>query len=447
VNAADAAHARRVEALASELARAGGTVGLAKGTSNLFRDRASGERRRLDVRALTNVLTVDAAAGLVDSEGMVAYEALTDACLAHGVMPAVVPQLKTITLGGAVAGVGIESSSHRHGLVHEAVEELEVLTGDGRVLVCTADNEYADLFFGFPNSYGTLGYALRVKARVVPVKKYVRLEHLPFTDAAAFFDALAKHCASGAADFVDGVVFSPDRLYLTLGRFTDQAPYAGDYTYEHIYYRSIPERREDFLTTHGYIWRWDTDWFWCSKNLGAQNPLLRRVYGRDRLNSRTYTKIMRWNSRAGLTRRIERLMGKHSESVIQDVDIPIARAAEFLDFYVREVGIWPVWICPIGATGRSRRFPLYAMEPGLHVNFGFWDVKRTRQAHPPGHFNRLVEESVSRLGGVKSLYSDSFFSREAFDARYGGAAYRELKAKYDPRGAFPGLYEKCVLRH
>jgi len=128
VNAAAAAHARRVEALASELARAGGTVGLAKGTSNLFRDRASGERRRLDVRALTNVLTVDAAAGLVDSEGMVTYEALTDACLAHGVMPAVVPQLKTITLGGAVAGVGIESSSHRHGLVHEAVEELEVLT-------------------------------------------------------------------------------------------------------------------------------------------------------------------------------------------------------------------------------------------------------------------------------------------------------------------------------
>jgi FAD/FMN-containing dehydrogenase len=378
---------------------------------------------------------------------MVTYEALVDACLAHGVAPAVVPQLKTITLGGAVAGVGIESSSHRYGLVHETVEELEVLTGEGRVLLCTATNEHADLFFGFPNSYGTLGYALRVKARVVPVKKYVRLEHARFTEPAAFFDALGRHCADGDADFVDGTVFSPRDLALTLGRFTDEAPYTSDYTNERIYYRSIAERREDWLTAHDYLWRWDTDWFWCSKNLLAQNPLVRRLYGRERLNSRTYTKIMRWNSRVGLTRAIDRMSGRHSESVIQDVDIPITRAGEFLEFFAREIGIWPVWICPIGASGRSGRFALYPMAPGLHVNFGFWDVVRTKRAHEPGHFNRLVEESVSRLGGIKSLYSDSFYTREAFDALYGGAAYRGLKAKYDPAGAFPTLYEKCVLRN
>ena len=52
-------------------------------------------------------------------------------------MPAVVPQLKTITLGGAVAGVGIESSSHRYGLVHDTMLELDVLLGDGRVVACT----------------------------------------------------------------------------------------------------------------------------------------------------------------------------------------------------------------------------------------------------------------------------------------------------------------------
>ena len=107
---------------------------------------------------------------------MTPYEDLTSACLAHGVMPAVVPQLKTITLGGAVAGVGIESSSHRYGLVHDTMLELDVLLGDGRVVSCTADNEHADLFFGFPNSYGTLGYALRVKAKTIPVKKYVHLD-------------------------------------------------------------------------------------------------------------------------------------------------------------------------------------------------------------------------------------------------------------------------------
>ena len=77
------------------------------------------------MRQFRDVLSVDAAAGTLDAEGMTTYEALTDACLARGVMPAVVPQLKTITLGGAVAGVGIEASSHRHGLVHDTMLELD----------------------------------------------------------------------------------------------------------------------------------------------------------------------------------------------------------------------------------------------------------------------------------------------------------------------------------
>jgi FAD/FMN-containing dehydrogenase len=398
------------------------------------------------VRSFNQVLHVDPA-GWVDAEGMTTYEELARACLAHGVMPTVVPQLKTITLGGAVAGVGIESSSHRHGLVHDGALEIEVLLGDGRVVVASPANEHADLFFGFPNSYGTLGYAIRVRARTVPVKPFVRLEHQRFSNGAEYFAALGQRLNAHDADFVDGTVFSTSEMYLTLGRFADQAPYTSDYTYQNIYYRSIAQKREDYLTVSDYLWRWDTDWFWCSKNVFAQNPLIRRIYGKDRLGSRTYTKIMRWNSRVGITKKLERVIGLHSESVIQDVDIPLTRAAEFLDFYAKNIGLWPQWVCPIGPTPHSGRFTLYPVKNTWYVNFGFWDVKRTREAHPAGHFNRLIERKVIELGGIKSLYSDSFFPREEFDAHYGGPAYRALKAKYDPQGAFPQLYDKCVLRH
>ena len=433
-----AAHAAKRQALVSSLKEGTGPVALAKDTSNLFRDREAGKRRRLDVRGFNQVLSVRD--GWVEAEGMIAYEELTRACLARGVMPAVVPQLKTITLGGAVAGVGIESSSHRHGLVHDTMLELDVLLGDGRVVSCTPDNAHADLFFGFPNSYGTLGYALRVKVKTIPVKPYVRLTHLPFTA----FAELQGHLDAGEADFIDGTVFSPDRKFITLGRFVDAAPYTSDYTYRNIYYRSIGEKREDYLTVRDYIWRWDTDWFWCSKNVFAQNPLVRRLYGKNRLGSKTYTKIMRWNSRVGVTRKLERVLGLHSESVIQDVDIPIARADEFLRFYAKAIGLWPQWVCPIGVA--ESRFALYPVKRGWYVNFGFWDVKRTRAAHTPGYFNRLIEDKVGELGGIKSLYSDSYFAEADFHARYGGAAYEALKKKYDPGGAFPRLYDKCVLR-
>ncbi len=440
-------HAEKRAALAAELRAGSGAVALAKDTSNLFRDRAAAARRGLDVRAFNEVLRIDRDAGWVEAEGMIPYESLVAECLPHGVMPAVVPQLKTITLGGAVAGVGIEASSQRYGLVHETILELDVLTAAGDVVACTPANEHADLFFGFPNSYGTLGYALRVKARTAPVKKYVRLEHLRFDRAEALFAELGRRLAAGDADFVDGTVFGPDEMYLTLGRFTDSAKAVSDYGYEHIYYRSIRDKREDWLTAADFIWRWDTDWFWCSKNVYAQNPLVRRLYGRARLGSKTYTKLMRWNSRVGLTRALERLRGLHSESIIQDVDIPLERAGEFFDFYARQIGIWPQWLCPIRAREDAPRFTLYPMRPGWYVNFGFWDVLRTREPHERGHFNRVIEAKVIELGGIKSLYSDSFFPEEEFRRLYGGEGYARLKRKYDPQGVFPDLYAKCVLRH
>jgi FAD/FMN-containing dehydrogenase len=432
-------HAKKREALAAQLRAAAGPVALAKDTSNLFRDRVAGERRRLDVRAFKDVIGFGE--NWVDAEGMIPYEDLTAACLARGVMPTVVPQLKTITLGGAVAGVGIESSSHRHGLVHDGMLELDVLLGDGRVVSCTPTNEHRDLFFGFPNSYGTLGYALRVRAKTIPVRPFVHLRHLPMRS----FSELAKVLEANSEDFVDGTVFGPGKMFVTLGRFVDSAPYVSDYKFEKIYYRSIAERDEDYLTVADYIWRWDTDWFWCSKNVMAQNAFFRKyVFGKERLGSRTYTKIMRWNSRVGVTRKLERVLGLHSESIIQDVDIPLRNAQAFLDFYLDTVNLLPVWICPIGP--QKEKFSLYPVGDEWYVNFGFWDVKRTRERHDPGHFNRLIERKVAGLGGIKSLYSDSFFARDEFAARYGGEAYARLKAKYDPTGAFPQLYDKCVLR-
>lgn len=445
---ADDGHAQRLRALRGQLhaGDGGAPLGLAKTTSNLFRDRSEGTKHRLDLSAFRHVLDVNPAEGWVDTEGLVTYEALVEATLPHGVMPAVVPQLKTITAAGAVAGVGIEATSFRHGLVHDTLVDLDVLLPGGEVAHCTPDNGHRDLFFGFPNSYGTLGYALRLKLRVQPVKRLVHVRHRRFGAAEGYFEALAAACASDA-DFVDGVVFDRGTLVLSVARCVDDGPAPTDYTFERVYWRSLLERDEDWLTTPGYLWRWDTDWFWNSKQFGLQHAWLRRLVGRERLNSRTYTRWMRWNSRIGLTRVLGRLRGDHPESVIQDVDIPLPRCAEFLDFLHREIGIVPIWICPIRAAEPARTFTLYPLRSDApYVNFGFWDVVHGRTAHPPGHFNRLVEQRVIELGGIKSLYSDSFFTRDEFDRAYGGEAYQGLKRRYDPQRRLLGLYEKCVLR-
>ena len=177
----------RKNRLSEQMRRAGG-VRLEKDTSNLFRTRDAARQERLSVRDFNHVLSVNTAEGWADVEGMTTYEDFVNATLPHGLMPAVVPQLKTITVGGAVAGVGIEATSFRYGLVHETVLEMEILLASGEVVVCNKEKN-ADLFYGFPNSYGTFGYALRLKILLIPVKPFVHVTHTRYEDTGSYFFA------------------------------------------------------------------------------------------------------------------------------------------------------------------------------------------------------------------------------------------------------------------
>jgi len=423
----------------------GSPIRLAKPTSNLFRFREPPPANALDVSAFAGVLHVDPDARIAEVGGMTTYEDLVDATLPHGLMPTVVPQLKTITLGGAVAGLGIESTSFRAGMPHEAVLEMEILTPDGDVVLARPDNEHRELFRGFPNSYGTLGYALRLRIELAPTRPFVALRHVGYGSAAACADAITEVCADPAVDFVDGTVFADNELYLTIGTFTDQAPRVSDYTGRQIYYKSVRDRAEDVLTIRDYLWRWDTDWFWCSQALGVQHPLVRRLWPRRYLRSDVYRRIVALDRRYGLSAKVDRLLGNpEREPVIQDVEVPVERLAEFLDFFDTEIGIRPVWLCPV-TLRESTGWPLYPMRPGrLFVNVGFWATVPTRPGQPAGHHNRLIEEKVTELGGHKSLYSDSYFTEDEFWLRYDGETYRKLKETYDPNGRLPDLYAKCV---
>jgi FAD/FMN-containing dehydrogenase len=430
----------------------GTPVRLAKHTSNLFRFREAAQARAgLDVSSFGSVLRLDPAARTAWVGGMTTYEDLCDATLRHRLMPLVVPQLKTITLGGAVSGLGIESTSLRNGMPHESVTEMEILTGDGRVVRATADNEHAGLFRGFPNSHGTLGYALSLTIELEPVQPFVHLRHFPFATPDACLDAVAQIAAAGSwaghrADFVDGTAFGPDELYLTVGAFSDVAPWRSDFTGQQIYYQSIRRDKEDFLTIRDYLWRWDTDWFWCSRAFGVQKPLVRRLWPRRYRRSDVYRRLVALDRRYRLTATMDsRRRLPPRESVIQDVDIPVEHGADFLRFFAASVGMSPVWMCPVRARS-EQAWPLWTLEPGqVYVNFGFWGMVPLPAGEADGYYNRLVEDEVAKLDGHKSLYSTSFYPEDEFYQRYNGEQYRALKRAYDGEGRLLGLYEKCVL--
>lgn len=437
---------------------AGTPVRLAKRTSNLFRPREASAAPGLDVAAFDGVLHVDPETRTAEVLGMTTYEHLVDATLPYGLMPMCVPQLRTITLGGAVTGLGIESASFRNGTPHESVVEMDILTGDGDVLTVSgrADDPHRDLFFGFPNSYGSLGYALRLRIELEPTRPYVLLRHVRFASAESMAEAITELAATRThegrrVDFLDGTVFSPTEQYLTVGTMVDTLP-AGltpsDYTGMGIYYRSIQQRSIDVLTIHDYLWRWDTDWFWCSRAFGVQRPLVRRLWPKSRLRSDVYWRLVALERRFDASNRVNRRRGRPvREAVVQDIEVPVDRLAEFLDFFHREVGIEPVWVCPLRQRDPDVRWPLYEFDPAtLYVNVGFWSTVPLPPGVEPaeGAVNRRIEETVTALDGRKSLYSTAFYDEDTFWSIYGGDEYARLKKEYDAEGRLRGLYEKVV---
>ncbi|MGB3324837.1 MAG: FAD-binding oxidoreductase [Mycolicibacterium fortuitum] len=433
------------------------TVRLAKPTSNLFRARDRSNVKGLDVTGLTNVIAVHAEARTADVAGMCTYEDLVAATLPHGLAPLVVPQLKTITLGGAVTGLGIESTSFRNGLPHESVLEMDILTGAGEI-VTASPAQHSDLFRTFPNSYGTLGYSTRLRIELEPVAPFVALRHLRFHSLSELVRAMDRIIETGGldgerVDYLDGVVFSADESYLCVGFKTTTPGPVSDYTGQDIYYRSIQHaqgEKHDRLTIHDYLWRWDTDWFWCSRAFGAQNPRIRRFWPRKLRRSSFYWKLVGYDQRFNIADRIEKHHGRPPrERVVQDIEVPLENCENFLSWFLDNVPIEPIWLCPLrlreDGGNAEKGWPLYPLRPHhTYVNVGFWSSVPV--GPDEGHTNKLIEAKVTELDGHKSLYSDSYYPREDFDELYGGEAYKTVKKSYDPDSRLFDLYSKAVLR-
>src|SRR4029078_5985313 len=124
----------------------------------------------------------------------------------------------------AVAGCSVESMSYLHGGFHDSCTEYEVVTGGGEVMTLSPDKDPA-LFHMIHGSYGTLAILTRLTFKLVPAKKFVKLEYRKLPTAEAGDAEMRARCAARDYDFIDGIIHGPGEFILCLGKFVDSAPY------------------------------------------------------------------------------------------------------------------------------------------------------------------------------------------------------------------------------
>lgn len=382
---------------------------------------------KIDVSDLNNILDIDIEKMTCTAEPGVTFVDLVRATIKQGLVPFVVPELKTITIGGAVAGCSIESMSYKYGGFHDSCLEYEVITANGDVLVCTPENENSLVFQMVHGTFGTLGIISKLKFKLTPAKKFVQVEYEKYNNLEDYKSAIWRRFKDKDVDFMDGIIHSPTLYVLSVGNFVDKAPYTHSYDWMRIYYKSTKKRKVDYLKTADYFFRYDKG----VTNVNPTSFLGRLLFGKF-VNSNMVLKA---------ADKFYKIIPSKVIPVTLDVFIPFSKVTDFMRWYRKEIDFFPLWCVPYKL---GRRYEWVSDEywsntdDDLLLDLAIYGLRRKDGRN----YYKILEEGLMKTGGIKTLISTNYYSEEDFWKIWNKENYSKVKKKTDPNNIFRDLYTK-----
>jgi FAD/FMN-containing dehydrogenase len=365
----------------------------------------------------------------------VTFSDLVRATLKKGLVPVIVPELKTITVGGAVSGCSVESMSYERGGFHDSCLEYELVTGDGRLVRCSQDSN-PEIFEMMHGSYGTLGILTKLKFRLITAKPFIHITYERLSSVEDYWSAMRHWCENGSYHYIDGIIHNSDSFIACLGKMVDEAPYLSNYEREHIYYESTEKKSEDYLNIYDYFFRYDTECHWMTETfpIMRSNPI-RTLFGKYLLGS---TNLIR------LSKRFRHLLKlKKRPDVVVDVFIPRKNFETFLRWYIREFAFYPLWVVPYMM---GKFYPWLADDyiDGFGGDRFLVDcaVYGKKNNDADVDYSEVLEKKVYELHGIKTLISRNHYDEETFWKIYDRPRYEKIKQEMDPNNVFKDLYAK-----
>lgn len=396
--------------------------------------------KKFEIPGLTEIIEIDPKKKTCIAESGISFDKLLRETLKYGLVPKCVPELKGITIGGAVTGCSVESMSYKFGGFHDSCLEYEVISGTGDVITCSREKN-SQLFELIHGSYGTLGILTRVKFELIPAKPFIKIIYQKHSNLNDFLKAIQEIYKKKNIDFMDGLIHSGSEFILCKGTFSDEAPFVNDYT-KKPYYQSSRILPEDYIDTHGYFFRYDPDCHWIARNYGLENRIIRSLFGKFFLGSAKMIKTGRrfpfLSSTAG------------RPDVVVDVFIPYNNFPEFFKWYLDTFGdFFPVWIVPYRMAGS--KLGHNGFYPWINPNFlkGIKDhlfidmaIYGFRQKERGKNYYKLLEDKVKEMQGIKTLITYNYYEEETFWKIYNNNEIQKIKKKIDPKNLFRELYSK-----
>jgi cytokinin dehydrogenase len=156
----------------------------------------------LAMSSLKKIHPVDRSASTVDVEAGVIWRDLVRSLASDQLVPPVLTNNLSVTVGGTLAIAGIGVASFRYGTQGDNVRELDVVTGTGALVTCDRKRN-ADLFWGALAGLGQTGVITRARLDLRKYKPMTRTYYLLYRDLQGFLDDAKLAMDGGRFDHIE----------------------------------------------------------------------------------------------------------------------------------------------------------------------------------------------------------------------------------------------------
>src|SRR5258708_1941196 len=139
----------------------------------------------------------------VDAQPGAVLGQVAAAALAKNLTPPVLPECMMLSIGGTLNAGGFGNTSQHYGALVDNVTELDVVTGDGRLVTCSPDRN-AELFNMVLAGMGQCGIILRARMRLVPVPSHALLHDVVYGDLEKYIVDQTRVATDGRFDHQRG---------------------------------------------------------------------------------------------------------------------------------------------------------------------------------------------------------------------------------------------------
>lgn len=157
----------------------------------------------LDLSHMTSIDSPDPASRTVRCSAGATWRDVIAMTAPHGLLPKVVPLNLDLTVGGLLSVAGVGATSHRYGAAVACAPELEVVTGGGRRLVCSASRE-CSVYEASLGGLGRAGIIVGARIELRPFAHNVRTFYLLFDEIEPWLAAQRALIATRRADYLEG---------------------------------------------------------------------------------------------------------------------------------------------------------------------------------------------------------------------------------------------------